>query len=88
MIFAIPADAAAMPAKPKKAAINATTKKPSAQRNIVSLLLETLEVALHLPETRIVLRMGMKARRFLLSFKGATENPPYLGSPMCTMRIA
>ena len=51
MIFAIPADAAAMPAKPKKAAINATTKKPSAQRNIVSLLLETLEVALHLPET-------------------------------------
>ena len=84
MIFAIPADAAAMPAKPKKAAINATTKKPSAQRNIVSLLLETLEVALHLPETRIVFRMGMKARRFLVCFKGATENPPYLGSPMCT----
>jgi hypothetical protein len=61
MIFAIPADAAAMPAKPKKAAINATTNPPTAQRNNVSLLLETLEVALHLPETRIVFRMGMKA---------------------------
>lgn len=34
IIFAIPAEAAAIPPKPKNAAINATTKKPSAQRNI------------------------------------------------------
>jgi hypothetical protein len=37
MILAIPAEAAAMPVKPKNAAIIAITRKPNAQRNIIDL---------------------------------------------------
>jgi hypothetical protein len=36
MIFAIPAEATAIPVKPSNAATNAMTKNPRAQRNILS----------------------------------------------------